>query len=61
MGKILLEKSKRKIVESIFEYDTENGKCYSIHFTDSEEAVWCENVSDIYIAIEKHVNGLKLK
>lgn len=55
MGKILLTKEKRKIVESIFEYELPNGKCYSINFTDSEETVWCDSISEIYIEIEKHI------
>lgn len=55
MGKIILERSKRKIIDSIFEHDTPDGKCYSIHFTDSEETVWCENTSEVYAAIQKHM------
>lgn len=56
MGKIVLEKKKRKIIESIFEHDTLNGeKCYSIHFTNSEETVWCDSISEVYVEIEKHM------
>lgn len=61
MGKIVLEKSKRKIIDSIFEHDIQDvGKCYSIHFVDSEETIWCNNISEIYMAIEQHINRTKL-
>lgn len=54
MNKIVLDKRKRKIIDSIFEHDTPNGKCYSIHFVDSDETIWCDTIDEIYIEINKH-------
>lgn len=59
MEKIILERNKRKIIDSIFEHDTPSGKIYSIHFTDSEETVWCEDYSSIFVEIEKHIKEIK--
>ena len=57
MGKIVLDRNKRKIIDSIFEYDTPNGKCYSIRFFDIDETVWCDNISEVYVEIEKHMKS----
>lgn len=54
MNKLIIDKNKRKVIDSVFEYDTPNGKCYSIHFTDSDETVWCDNIDEVYIEIKKH-------
>ena len=59
MSKFVIDKNKRKIIESIYEWETSNGKCYSIRFTNSDETVWCDNISDIYIAIEKNIQKSK--
>ena len=54
MEKLIVDKNKRKVIDSIFEHDTPNGKCYSIHFTDSDETIWCDNIDEVYIEIDKH-------
>ena len=57
MDKIVLDRNKRKLIDSIFEHDTDSGKCYSIHFFDTDETVWCDNISEVYVEIEKHVKS----
>lgn len=37
------------------------GNCYSINFVDSDETVWCDSISEIYMAIEQYVKEMKGK
>lgn len=59
MDKLVLDRKKRKVIESIFEHETPNGeKCYSIHFVDSEDTVWCDDIFGVYIEIEKYIKNI---
>ena len=55
MNKIVLDRNKRNFIDSIFEHDTDSGKCYLIHFTDTDDVVWCDEIREIYVEIEKHM------
>lgn len=57
MNKIALDRNKRKLIDSIFEHDTSGGKCYSIHFADTDETVWCDDICEVYVEIEKHMKS----
>ena len=57
MDKIVLDKNKKKLIDSIFEHYTDSGKCYSIHFTDTDDVVWCDDICEVYVEIEKHVKS----
>lgn len=59
-GKLVLDKTKRKLIDSIFVWDLEDGSnCYSIHFVNDDETVWIDSISDIYMAIEERMKKLK--
>ena len=55
MNKMVLDRNKRNLIDSIFEHDTDSGKCYSIHFTDTDDVVWCDEIRENYVEIEKHM------
>lgn len=51
-NKILLTRERGKKVDSIFKYNTEKGVCYSVHLKDCDEAIWCDNKWEVYLAID---------
>ncbi len=55
MKYLLLTKAWKDIVDEIFMHKTPFGDNYSIYFTDSDEAVWCNTISEIYLVIYEHL------
>ena len=50
MSRIVLQRKDRKLIDSIFEY---SGSLFSVHFVGYEDTVWCNSVSEIYMALEQ--------
>lgn len=58
MAKIVIQRSDKKLIDSITEW--ENG-IYSLHFVGYEDCIWCKSISDIYVALEQFKKYGKVK
>lgn len=48
-----LTKEISKKVDRIFKHPVESGFCYSVHLKNHDEVIWCDTISEIYMAIDK--------
>lgn len=53
--KILLTKKQKDIIDKIFIHYVENKSIFSIYFKNSDDVVWCNTISEIYLAIYEHL------
>lgn len=50
MAKIVIQRSDKKLIDSITEW--ENG-IYTLYLVGYEDCIWCKSTSDIYVALEQ--------